>query len=270
MDRRRFCEAVLVGTLGSLAGCNTTRVEDDEPPSATRTVTATPEPTAASEETVSMAETGQPTDICKAEIIEDFNIKAIVDPAFGSNWRDHEIDPKYLRNEESDGLVDSAAVIGRKDDGHARAYPLSVLWHHEIINDTHGVPLIVTYCSICRSGLVADRRVRGEPTLFGVSGQLWHPPDRAISASAQAGRAFGANRWNASEQTEVREGANLVMYDARTRSFWSQAIAQAICGPMTGTRLSIVPSTLASWAEWREAHPETEIILPPPYSAVDE
>ncbi len=83
-------------------------------------------------------------------------------------------------------------MIGRVDEGFARAYPLSVLWHHEIVNDTHGGPLVVTYCSICRSGLVADRRVRDEPTTFRVSGQLWRPPDRAISASEQAGRTFGA------------------------------------------------------------------------------
>lgn len=268
MDRRRFCVGVLCGTLGSLAGCNTAGVIDDRDPTASRRTAEAPERTATAVETVSLAETGQPPDICEAGVIEDFGIEAIVDPAFGSSWRDHDIDPTYLREDGDEGLVGSAAVIGRAAEGRARAYPLSVLWHHEIVNDTHGVPVIVTYCSICRSGLVADRRVRDEPTLFGVSGQLWQPPDRAISASEQAGRAFGADRWNVSDGTSVRDGANLVMYDGLTESLWSQAVGQAICGPMAGTRLDIVPSTLASWAEWREANPETEVLLPPPYSGV--
>lgn len=251
------------GTLGSVAGCQSAGVAGDEEP------TASPERTDDAFETVSLAETGQPSDICDAGVIEDFGLEAIIDPAFGTSWRDHDIDPEYLRDDDDEGLADYAAVIGRVDEGRARAYPLSVLWHHEIVNDTHGPPLIVTYCSICRSGLVADRRVRGEPTMFGVSGQLWRPPDRAIGASEQAGRAFGANRWNASEQTGVRGGANLVMYDERTRSFWSQATGQAICGPLTGARLSIVPSTIASWSAWREAHPETVVLLPPPESTLD-
>lgn len=263
MNRRRFCAAVLGGTLGSLAGCTFDGGGDEEP-------STSPGRTDDAYETVSLAETGQPSDICEAGVIEDFGIKAIADPAFGTSWRDHDVDPIYLRSDGDEGLVSDAAVIGRVDGGRARAYPLSVLWHHEVVNDTHGVPLIVTYCSICRSGLVADRRVRAEPTTFGVSGQLWRPPDRAISASEQAGRAFGAERWNASEQTGVRDAANLVMHDEQTGSFWSQAVGQAICGPMTGTRLSIVPSTLASWSEWRRDHPETEVLLPPPHSTVDE
>ena len=124
----------------------------------------------------------------------------------------------------------------------------------------------MTCCSICRTGVVAERRVDGEPTRFGVSGQLWKPPDRYTTASAKAGEAFGADRWNASDLPRVVDGATLVMYDERTRSFRSQAIAEAICGPMTGTRLSIVPSTLISWGEWRATHPDTAVLLPPPSS----
>lgn len=267
MDRRRFCTVALGGVLGGFAGCSRTGSPGDA--RATDGSTTETDPTTGTDEAVSLAETGQPADICESEIIEDFGIKAIVDPSFGSNWSEYDIDRKYRRDEADEGLAGDAAVVGLEHAGRTRAFPLSVLWHHEIVNDTFGVPLAVTYCSICRSGLVADRRIRDEPTLFRVSGQLWHPPDRAISASEEAGRAFGTGRWNAAEQTNVRDGANLVMYDDLTGSFWSQALGQAICGPMTGTSLSIVPSTLAPWSEWRRAHPETEVLLPPPHSTVD-
>lgn len=212
---------------------------------------------------------GNPPDICESDIAEDFNIKAIVEPTFGPDWAGIEVEGRYLKGAAAESLADDAVVVGLERGDRARAYPLSVLWYHEIVNDRFDRPLLVSYCSICRSGLVADRRIDGTATPFGVSGQLWMPPDRYISASAKAGRAFGAGRWNASDEASVREGPNLVMYDELTGSFWSQAIGQAICGPMTGTRLSILPSTVTSWSNWRGTHPETEVLLPPPHSGVD-
>ncbi|MDZ7701129.1 MAG: DUF3179 domain-containing (seleno)protein [Halobacteriales archaeon] len=92
----------------------------------------------------------------------------------------------------------------------------------------------MTYCPLCRTGLAAERTVRGEPTTFGVSGLLYRD--------------------------------NLVMYDEATSSLWSQVRAQAIRGPMAGTDLSLLPSTLTTWGDWRAAHPETVVLLPPPIS----
>jgi len=284
MNRRRFCCGLLSGTLVGVSGCigvgfsegerdgagggsDRSTTDRGSSTSTPRTTTTTPERTTTTE-IPKLAEFGYPSDICEADVVEDFSIQAIVDPAFVTDWADHEIDPRYTR-EDADALTDDAVVVGRERDGRARAYPISVLWFHEVVNDTLDDPLLVTYCSICRTGLVAERRVEGEPTLFGVSGQLWRPPDRFIRASAEADRAFGADRWNASDPTPVRNGANLVMYDQRTRSFWSQAVGQAICGPATGTRLQIVPFTLTSWGDWRDRYPDTVVLLPPPASSVD-
>lgn len=272
MDRRRFCAGLLGGLVAGLSGCSAlgrTGREGRESDAAGGTTTAaTTTATATPGDVASLAETGIPSNICETEVREDFSIKEVVDPAFDTDWTGYDVSPKYTREDDVDGLTDGAVVVGREHDGRARAYPLSVLWFHEIVNDTFGVPTIVTYCSLCRTGLVADRRVRGEPTTFRVSGQLWKPPDRYITASAKAGKAFGADRWNVSDVPEVLDAANLVMYDDATRSYWSQAIAEGICGPMAGTGLPIVPSTLSSWGEWRASHPGTEILLPPPHSTL--
>jgi hypothetical protein len=109
-----------------------------------------------------------------------------------------------------------------------------VLRYHEVVNDNLGGPLLVTYCPLCRSAVVARRRVRGLPTVFGVSGLLWH--------------------------------SDLVMYDRRTDSLWSQVAATAIRGPETGSRLEQVPSTTTTWGTWVGRHPETEVLLPAPRS----
>lgn len=116
----------------------------------------------------------------------------------------------------------------------ARAYPIKVLQFHKIVDHTLGEPLLVTYCPLCRSAMAARREVRDEPTRFGVDGRLW------------------------------RE--NLLLYDGLTGSPWSQTAATAIRGPATGQRLVLRPATLTSWGNWRRNHPETAVLLPPPYS----
>lgn len=282
MNRRRVCAGLLSALVGGLSGCSGAEPGTGDRPSQTATVTTADRPAPTTDPEL-LARLGDPSDVCEAGVVEDFGIRDIVDPAFGADWDGYEIDPRYTREGTGEGLTDDAVVVGREGGGRARAYPVSVLWHHEVVNDTverdstarrtaadgdRGVPLLVTYCSICRSGLVAERRVRGEPTTFGVSGQLWRPPDRYIVASEKSGRAFGADRWGNPGSTRVRNAANLVMYDAATRSFWSQGIGRAICGPMAGTSLDIVPSTLASWGDWRDEHPDTEVLLPPPHSTV--
>jgi hypothetical protein len=50
----------------------------------------------------------------------------------------------------------------------ARAYPLRILMWHEIVNDTvAGIPVAVTYCTLCNAALVFDRRVAGRTSTLG-------------------------------------------------------------------------------------------------------
>lgn len=219
MERRRFLAVTATAGAAALAGCTAGyqgRVGDD---------------TAAGG-----SGTGSDPEFRRAAPRD--GIPAITDPTFADDWSEVEIEmpdsnprgssvyrPRLARDDE---------VIGVEVDGRARAYPLSVLSWHEVVNDRFGGPLLVTYCPICRSGMVAERRVEGEATRFGVSGLLHEE--------------------------------NLVLYDARTESLWSQIEARAIDGPMTGTRLSLRPSTLTTWSAWQDSHPDTEVLLPPPLS----
>ncbi|MFB6360981.1 MAG: DUF3179 domain-containing (seleno)protein, partial [Halobacteriales archaeon] len=192
------------------------------------------------------------------EDVRDIDIIEIVDPAFGRDWDGLEVGGQY------GDLTDDAVVVGVERAGAARAYPLDILWFHEIVNDDFGGPLIASYCPLCKSGIVAERRVDGEPTIFRVSGLLWRPEMIRAEAAKQADRVFGADM--TSGETEVLNAGNLVMVDDATGSYWSQILAQAICGAQTGTDLEIVPSTVARWGEWRRQHPDTDVLLPPPAS----
>ncbi|WP_458206103.1 DUF3179 domain-containing protein [Haladaptatus sp. NG-SE-30] len=163
-------------------------------------------------------------------------IPAITEPAFGSDWEGVtvEVTNEFGTYTAHPRLADNDEVIGIERAGQARAYPLRVLNWHEVVNDSLGGPLLVTYCPLCGSGVAAIRAPRGEKTVFGVSGLLWN--------------------------------ANLVLYDRTTDSLWSQLAATAIRGPAIGETLELVPSTLTTLKAWRAEHPDTKVLLPPPRS----
>jgi len=224
----------------------------------------------------SFAEQGFPSTICEEELKPEL-IPAIDDPAFGSDWSDPRIPEKYLR---TGGLTDDRQVVGLARGDTAWAYPLAILRRHEVVNDTFeprskarrtasddtvDIPVLVTYCPLCRSGLVARREVDGDPTTFGVSGLLWKPPDAYAAASEADGDVFVAGE-GLGEDPSIRNTGNLVLYDFATESRWSQLVARAICGPKTGTDFEILPSTVATWGEWKAEYPYTEVLLPPPIS----
>jgi hypothetical protein len=125
---------------------------------------------------------------------------------------------------------DRARVIGVELDGHARAYPLAILNWHELVNDElAGRSILVSYCPLCGSAIVFDRRSGSDSERsFGVSGLLYQ--------------------------------SDLLMYDHETESLWAQMSARAVPGPARGERLELVRSRLLSWGEWKERHPSTTVL----------
>jgi len=83
--------------------------------------------------------------------------------------------PALIPADEASALPPEARVIGAVVEGEARAYPLRILNRHEIVNDRiRDVPVAVTYCPLCDSAVIFDRRTpRGERE-FGVSGLLYN------------------------------------------------------------------------------------------------
>ncbi len=116
--------------------------------------------------------------------------------------------------------------------GPARAYPVRYLMWHEIVNDTvSGRPITVTFCPLCNTGMVFEPRVDGETLDFGVSGLLRH--------------------------------SDMIMYDRQTESWWQQALGQGIVGRHAGRQLEQLPAWMESWAAFRTAHPEGQVMDEP-------
>jgi hypothetical protein len=70
-------------------------------------------------------------------------------------------------------LDDDDLVLGYEAGGEVFAYPINILNFHEMVNDTiGGVPLLVTYCPLCFSGVVFGREVDGQTLTFGNTSAL--------------------------------------------------------------------------------------------------
>lgn len=138
--------------------------------------------------------------------------------------------PKFVSADEATFLSESDQGIGLAIDGESRFYPYKILVWHEIVNDgLADQPVLVTYCPLCATGIVFDRRVDGEVQEFGVSGRLWQ--------------------------------SNLLMYNrGEDESLWSQVLGEAVVGPHAGEELSVVRSDIVRFGDWRQKHPNTQVL----------
>ena len=140
-------------------------------------------------------------------------------------------DPKFRPVAEIDDLGPQEPVIALSVNEETKAYPLRILMWHEIVNDTiGGVPVTVTYCPLCNSSIVFDRRLDGQVLDFGTTGKL--------------------------------RNSDLVMYDRQSESWWQQFIGEGIVGVMTGKELKILPSRLESFERFKKRAPYAKVLVP--------
>ncbi|MBI2867318.1 MAG: DUF3179 domain-containing protein [Chloroflexi bacterium] len=114
-------------------------------------------------------------------------------------------------------------------NGDARAYPLSILIWHEIVNDVvGGKPVAVTFCPLCNTSITLDRTVEGRALRFGTTGLL--------------------------------RRSDLVMWDDATESWWQQGTGEAIVGSSTGAKLAFLPTDVVSLQDFQERYPDGKVL----------
>lgn len=139
-------------------------------------------------------------------------------------------EPRFTSVDQSARKLDprEPVIVFRTGD-IARAYPVRVLLFHEIVNDVVAdTPIAVTFCPLCNTGLVFDRRVDGRLHEFAVAGFL--------------------------------RKSDMVMYDRETESLWQQATGEALVGEHTGKRLKLLAGATVPFKTFREAHPEGTVL----------
>ena len=125
-------------------------------------------------------------------------------------------------------MQDDEIVFGAVVNGEARAYPVRILGHHELANDTlGGEDVSIVYCTLCRTPVFYSGRLGDMVLDFQTSGLLMN--------------------------------SNKVMVDNQTDSLWNQLTGEAIAGPLIGEQLTILPMTVTTWADWIADHPESDV-----------
>lgn len=141
-------------------------------------------------------------------------------------------DPLYVELHEAGFLDDSDRVIGISADGTALAFPLKIMQWHEAVNTSlDSTPVLVTYCPLCDSATVFDRRIGGREREFGPSGFLYNN--------------------------------NLSLYDVEQEGkprLWSQMHCGTITGLQAPESMHTLPVELTSWQSWRSRHPGTRVL----------
>lgn len=137
--------------------------------------------------------------------------------------------PTFVPVKRASWLAKKELVIAFEQNGVARAYPLQILMWHELVNDVvNQVPILVSYCPLCNSAIVFDRRVDGATFEFGVSGML--------------------------------RNSDMVMFDRQTDSLWQQITGEALVGAHTGRQLKMLSAQVVPFEEFARAYPEGMVL----------
>lgn len=164
--------------------------------------------------------------VISTSIILIFNYKFTADHMF--------LQPGKVRFAgDSDITLDgSAQVLAVSRNGEAKAYPLRYLiYHHQVRDSIGGMQVMVTYCSVCRTGRVYQPIIDGKYETF---------------------RLAGMDLYNA------------MFEDETTGSWWRQANGEAIAGPLQGSFLPEVESAQMTRRKFFSLYPNGLIMLPDP------
>ncbi|QIP16176.1 DUF3179 domain-containing protein [Spirosoma aureum] len=123
-------------------------------------------------------------------------------------------------------------VLGFESVGQATAYPLQLIGYHHQVRDTVGnQPVMITYCTVCRTGRVFSPMVQGQADEF---------------------RLVGMDHFNA------------MFEDKRTGTWWRQATGEAVVGPLRGQTMLELAARQMTLGEWAAEHPNTRVLQADP------
>ena len=139
--------------------------------------------------------------------------------------------PEFSPIEASNPVFDDRYVLALSWNGVQKIYPTSIMEFHEIVNDDfNGEKIAVTFCPLTETGIGWRRQFGNRITTFGVSGLLYN--------------------------------SNLMPYDRRTNSIWSQQKLECVNGTLVGQLPSTYNMVMTTLATARKAFPEALILNP--------
>jgi hypothetical protein len=135
-----------------------------------------------------------------------------------------------MRPAEQNVVEQNRLVVGIEVNGDARAYPVQFIgYHHQVRDSVGGTPVLVSFCTVCRTGRVFVPIVDGKVESF---------------------RLVGMDHFNA------------MFEDKTTGTWWRQANGEAIAGPLEGKELAELPSWQVTLKQWLALYPRSLIMQP--------
>ncbi len=137
---------------------------------------------------------------------------------------------------EASFLDDSDYVLGITVNGESRAYPTRFIWWHHVVNDKIGradsggsVPVAVTYCSVCNTGIRYDPVINGKPIKIDFYGLY---------------------------------NGIVALCERETSSVLLQSTGDLVTGTLKGSKLKAQPLLDTTWGKWKKLHPDTLVMAP--------
>ncbi|MFY7826687.1 MAG: DUF3179 domain-containing (seleno)protein [Flectobacillus sp.] len=139
---------------------------------------------------------------------------------------------KIMASGSDNKIAKDKLILGVVHNGQAKAYPIQLIgYHHQVIDTVGGTPMMITYCTVCRTGRVYLPFVNGKYEQF---------------------RLVGMDHFNA------------IFEDQTTGSWWQQATGESITGKLKGLNLPSVSSEQMSLSAWLQIHPNSLVMQPDP------
>jgi hypothetical protein len=131
-------------------------------------------------------------------------------------------------NKKGNFIDSNRLIIGVVIGNEARAYPINIIAHHHQVKDKiAGKEILVTYCSVCRTGRVYEPIIDGKVVDF---------------------RLVGMDHFNA------------MFEDPETKSWWRQVNGTCIAGSQKGKQLADIPCYQTTLKTWLTLYP-TSLVL---------
>ncbi|MCC6815684.1 MAG: DUF3179 domain-containing protein [Saprospiraceae bacterium] len=129
---------------------------------------------------------------------------------------------------QSNKVDEGRIILGVEINGESKAYPVQYLgYHHQVRDVLGGKEIMITYCTVCRTGRVFDPVVNGRVEQF---------------------RLVGMDHFNA------------MFEDVSTKSWWRQVTGEAIVGKSKGMVLTEIPMIQLELKKWIALYPQTKIM----------
>lgn len=130
----------------------------------------------------------------------------------------------------SDELPGETLILGLRLGDEVRAYPIRLLaYHHQVTDEVDGRPLLVTYCSRCRTGKIFDARLDGNVIGMELVGAIYD---------------------------------NSVYRDVDSGSYWFQANGKFVTGSLEGRALTELRTDQMTLEKWLQLYPDSLVMQP--------